>query len=100
MKKSNAAKLIGIYFVEPTFPNVIWENRHPKKSIVIKILRGSRSEIPIKIQIVPIAATDNKDLKSATESGVAPPSKASRPNATANPSPSEHKSAKKIPLSL
>ena len=67
---------------------------------MIKILRGSRSEIPVKIQIVPIAATDNNDLKSATESGVAPPSKASRPNATANPSPSEHKSAKKIPLSL
>ena len=64
------------------------------------MLRGSRSEIPIKIQIVPIAATDNNDLKSATESGVAPPSKASRPNATANPSPSEHTSAKKIPLNL
>ena len=52
------------------------------------------------MQIVPIAATDNKDLKNATESGVAPPSKASRPNATANPSPSEHTSAKKIPLNL
>ena len=100
MKKSSAAKLIGMYFVDPTFPNAIWENRHPRKSIEINALRGSLSEIPIQIQIVPMAITDNNDLKNATESGVVPPSKASLPNATAKPSPREHISAEKIPFSL
>ena len=63
-------------------------------------LRGSLSEIPIQIQIVPMATTDNNDLKNATESGVVPPSKASLPNATAKPSPREHIRAEKIPLNL
>ena len=66
----------------------------------IKALRGSLSEIPIQIQIVPMATTDNNDRKKATESGVVPPSKASRPNATAKPSPREHISAEKTPVSL
>ena len=100
MKKSSAAKLIEMYFVEPTFPNAICENRHPRKSIEIKALRGSLSEIPIQIQIIPMATTDNNDRKNATESGVVPPSKASRPNATAKPSPREHITAEKTPLSL
>ena len=42
-----------------------------------------------------MATTDNNDLKKATESGVVPPSKASRPNATAKPSPREHIIAEK-----
>ena len=100
MKKSSAAKLIGMYFVDPTFPNAIWENRHPRKSIEINALRGSLSEIPIQIQIVPMAITDNNDLKNATESGVVPPSKASLPNATAKPSPREHMRAEKTPLNI
>ena len=58
-------------------------------------VRGSLSEIPIQIQIVPTATTDNNDLKNATESGVVPPSKASLPSATAKPSPKEHISAEK-----
>ena len=66
----------------------------------IKALRGSLSEIPIQIQIVPMATTDNNDLKNATESGVVPPSKASLPNATAKPSPREHTRAEKTPLNL
>ena len=100
MKKSSATKLIGMYFVEPTFPNAIWENRHPRKSKEIRALRESLSEISILIQIVPMATTDNNYLKKATESGVVPPSKASLPNATAKPSPREHISAEKMTLSL
>jgi hypothetical protein len=98
MKKSNAAKLIGIYLVEPMFPNAICENSAPNMSIFRHIGHDKRSDIPIRIHSPAIKNTENNALNKATANGVVPPSNVIGPRATASPNPIEHKTAKRIPV--
>ena len=98
IKKSNAAKLIGMYLVEPMFPNAICENNTPNTSILRHMGHDKRRDISIRIQSTPIKSTENNARNKATVNGVVPPSNVIGPRATARPSPIEHKTAQTIPV--
>ena len=98
IKKSNAAKLIGIYLVEPMFPNAICENRAPNMSIFRHMDHGKRSDIPNRMHSPAIKTIENKARNRATANGVVPPSNVMGPRATASPNPIEHKTAERIPV--
>ena len=98
IKKSNAAKLIGMYLVEPIFPNAICENNVPNTSILRHMGHDKRRDISIRIQSTPIKSTENNARNKATVNGVVPPSNVIGPRATASPNPIEHKTAQTIPV--
>ena len=98
IKKSNAAKLIGMYLVEPMFPNAICENNTPNTSILRHMGHDKRRDISIRIQSTPMKSTENNARNKATVNGVVPPSNVIGPRATARPSPIEHKTAQTIPV--
>ena len=98
IKKSNAAKLIGMYLVEPMFPNAICENNAPNTSILRHMGHDKRRDISIRIHSTPIKSTENNARNKATVNDVVPPSNVIGPRATARPSPIEHKTAQTIPV--
>ena len=98
IKKSNAAKLIGMYLVEPMFPNAICENNAPNTSILRHMGHDKRRDIPIRRHSTPIKSTENNARNKATANGVVPPSNVIGPRATASPNPIEHKTAQTIPV--